>query len=144
MSALLSLEKNHGDKLTNVIIRTKMDEPVPPVQGDGIQLKQSFLNILVNAVQAMERGGELLVETRYDSREGIVTVLISDTGTGIPKKHVGRIFLPFFSHPKLPGKHGLGLSFAYQIVKDHGGDIEVRSEVGKGTTFVILIPTNAQ
>jgi two-component system sensor histidine kinase AtoS len=143
-SAIISLSEHFGDRLSRVTIRTGMDDQIPPIQGDGIQLKQCFLNILMNAVQAMEGGGELTVETRHDPAEGVVRVLFSDTGVGIPEEHLERVFLPFFSMPKLPGKHGLGLSFAYQIVRNHRGDIRVRSEVGKGTTFVILIPIDAE
>jgi PAS domain S-box-containing protein len=143
MNSLNSLREQLGEKLRNVSIRTKMDQKSLPIRGDSIQLNQCFLNILVNAVQAMGNGkGSLKIETKYDERKKEIKILFSDTGQGIPREYINKIYLPFFSLQKVSGRHGLGLSFAYQIVKNHGGHIHVESEVGKGSTFTIVLPTN--
>ena len=99
-----------------------------------------FLNIILNAIQAMPDGGELDISTgRCDSKgtEG-VEIIIRDTGVGIPKEDIADIFQPFFT-TKEEGT-GLGLAISYGIVKEHNGNIEVESEVGQGTTFRIFLP----
>jgi signal transduction histidine kinase len=119
-----------------------MDKKILPIMGDSIQVKQCFLNILINAIQAIQNGGELKVETEYGEKKKKVKIIFSDTGVGIPKEYLNKIFLPFFSLQKIPNRHGLGLSFAYQIIKNHGGHIQVESEVGIGSTFTIIFPTS--
>lgn len=141
-NSIQSLNEQFGEKMEKISIKTKMGQNILPIRGDGIQLKQCFLNIMINAVQAMPNGGNLKIETRYDEKSRFVRIIFSDTGTGIPKEFESKIFLPFFSLQKVPGRHGLGLSFAYQIVKTHGGHIHVESEIGKGSTFTIELPTS--
>jgi PAS domain S-box-containing protein len=102
------------------------------------QLNQVFMNILVNAAHAIEKQGEIRVKTWHDN--GHIAVSIADTGCGIPKEKLGRIFEPFFTTKEVGKGTGLGLSIAYDIVKKHGGDIGVESEVGNGTEFTIKIP----
>ena len=102
------------------------------------QLNQVFMNILVNAAQAIEKQGEILIKTWHDS--GYIHVVISDTGSGIPEDKLGRIFEPFFTTKEVGKGTGLGLSIAYEIMKKHNGDITVESTAGKGTTFTINIP----
>jgi two-component system, NtrC family, sensor kinase len=105
--------------------------------GDKSQLKQLFLNLFLNAVQAMPAGGVLIVEAlRKDGPKAVVTV--ADNGEGIPEENLDRIFDPFFTTKK--GGTGLGLSICYNIVKSHGGDIEVKSRVGQGTTILVSLP----
>lgn len=102
---------------------------------DPHQLRQVFLNIIMNAIEAMPHGGELRVET---AAEGAVSrITISDTGVGLSKEDQKRIFDPFFS--KRDGGTGLGLSVVYGIVREHGGQIEVKSEEGKGTSFSVFL-----
>ena len=134
-NSLNSLKEIFREKVNNFTIKTEMDPKLLPIMGDGIQLKQCFLNIMTNAIQAMQNGGNLKIETRYDEVSKFVKILFSDNGPGIPKEFESKIYLPFFSLQKVAGRHGLGLSFAYQIVKNHGGHIYVKSEAGKGTTF---------
>ena len=141
-NSLNSLKDQFGDKISRLRILTVMDPKLLPIQGDGIQLQQCFLNIITNAIQAMQNGGNLMIETRYDEKNRNARILFSDTGPGIPKEFESKIFIPFFSLQKVPGRHGLGLSFAYQIVKNHGGHIQVQSEVGKGSTFTIVLPAS--
>jgi signal transduction histidine kinase len=97
---------------------------------------------MTNAVQAMQSGGNLKIGTEHDESEKQIEITISDDGIGIPKEFLNKIFLPFFSLKKSSDRHGLGLSFAYQIVKNHGGYINVKSEIGAGTTFTVVLPTS--
>ena len=120
-----------------VEIRRVFPEGSLPVLGDKSQLKQLFLNLLLNAVQAMPAGGTLTVEAlRKEGTKAVVAV--ADTGDGIPDENMDRIFDPFFTTKK--GGTGLGLSICYNIVKSHGGDIEVKSRVGQGTTILVSLP----
>jgi PAS domain S-box-containing protein len=139
-NALCSLEEQFRDKVRKVSIRTTFDPSVLSILGDDIQLKQCFLNIMTNAVQAMENGGSLKIGTEYDEDKKQIKITFSDDGAGIPKEYLNKIFLPFFSLKKSSDRHGLGLSFAYQIVRNHGGHIFVESEIGAGSTFTIVLP----
>ena len=104
---------------------------------DRAQLKQLFLNVFLNAIQAMPSGGTMSVEARIkDERKAFVAV--ADSGGGIPEENLDRIFDPFFTTKK--GGTGLGLSICYNIVKSHQGEIEVKSKAGEGTTILITLP----
>jgi signal transduction histidine kinase len=105
-------------------------------------MKQVFLNLFHNALQAMPAGGQLLIKSASRQSEGRkwVTVSIKDTGAGITPEHRERIFEPFFTTKAAQGGTGLGLSITYGIVSDHGGEIEVESEVGMGTCFTVWLP----
>jgi len=106
------------------------------------QLNQVFMNLLINASQAIETRGEITVKTSSDDKNLFIT--ISDTGTGIPADKLPRIFEPFFTTKAVGKGTGLGLSIAYDIVKKHNGEIKVESEVGRGTTFMISLPIMGQ
>jgi len=110
----------------------------PTVLATQGELEQVFLNLTLNAVEAMPQGGTLRVSSRL-AKDGRLAVAFSDTGHGISPKHLDRIFEPFFS-TKEEGT-GLGLSISYNVVKRHGGEITVQSIVGKGTTFTVWLPT---
>jgi two-component system NtrC family sensor kinase len=110
---------------------------LPPAAGDADQLKQVFLNLITNSIHAMPDGGTLRVATSLMG-EYILTTF-SDTGHGIPETVRQRIFEPFFTTKKEKGT-GLGLSISYRIIQDHGGRIDVESEEGKGTTFIVRLP----
>ena len=119
-------------------IAVERDYPAPlPISGDGAQLKQLFLNLFLNAVEAMPGGGTLRVEGRRNEG-GRILVSVIDTGEGIPEDRLDRIFDPFFTTKK--NGTGLGLSICYHIVKTHDGDIEVKSKEGRGTTILIHLP----
>ncbi|HAK89511.1 MAG TPA: peptidylprolyl isomerase [Nitrospiraceae bacterium] len=111
---------------------------IPPIKCNAGQLNQVFMNILINAVHAIEEQGEIIIKTRHEDNN--IFISISDTGSGIPADKINRIFEPFFTTKEVGKGTGLGLSIAYDIVKKHNGDIIVESEVGKGTTFTVRIP----
>jgi len=102
------------------------------------QLNQVFMNILVNASQAIETQGEIALKTWSDDNN--IYIAISDTGAGIPADKMDHIFEPFFTTKEVGKGTGLGLSIAYDIVKKHKGELRVQSEVGKGTSFTIAVP----
>jgi two-component system NtrC family sensor kinase len=112
--------------------------PSPPVDGVSNLLKQVFLNIIINAVEAMPEGGDLHIDTSWDEQRGEVAVSFTDTGHGIPASELANIFDPFFTSK--PKGTGLGLSISHGIIERHGGRIEVKSEVGKGSTFAVHLP----
>jgi len=111
---------------------------VGPIECHAGQLEQVFMNIMVNAAQAIEGKGEIAVKT--SQKDGEVVVQISDTGKGIPEDVMPRLFEPFFTTKEVGEGTGMGLSIAYVIVEKHNGSIEAESEVGKGTTFTIRLP----
>jgi signal transduction histidine kinase len=114
-------------------------EPVPVIRGDRDRLQQLFLNLFVNAEDAMPDGGELRVTVRI-GEPGKVEIRIADTGVGIPEESLESIFEPFFTTKDRGKGTGLGLLVSKGIVVDHGGAISVSSEAGKGTEFRILLP----
>ncbi len=105
------------------------------------QMSQVFLNILHNGIQAMDGAGELVIKT--EQRTGSVHICFTDTGCGISKEELPKIFDPFFTNKEVGKGTGLGLGISYTIVKQHGGDIRVESEVGKGTVFEIVLPVQS-
>jgi len=112
--------------------------PVAPIWAQGERLQQVFINIILNALDAMPGGGRLRVELRETPVEAVV--VISDSGTGIKEQHLARIFDPFFTTKGVGKGTGLGLSISYAIINEHEGRIEVQSEVGKGSKFTIFLP----
>ena len=125
-------------KLAGIELSLDLEDGLPEVMGNPRNLQQVFLNLFLNAIQAMPDGGKL-DRTRPDGRRGFLRVDVSDTGVGIPAENLEKIFEPFFT-TKDPGKGtGLGLSVAYAIVETHHGRITVESEPGKGTTFSVFL-----
>jgi two-component system NtrC family sensor kinase len=124
----------------DIEIKTSLAENLPEIIGDRARLEEVFLNLYINAADAMNGKGLLTITTGLTSNNSI-KVLVSDTGEGIDKEHLQHIFEPFFT-TKDPGKGtGLGLSIVYGIIKKHNGLIEAESEPGKGTTFIISLPS---
>ncbi len=115
---------------------------VPPVVADFGQLRQAFVNIALNACQAMDKGGRLTVSTRFVADKRMVEAEFADTGVGIPEDHLSKIFDPFFT-TREKGT-GLGLSVVYGIVNLHGGSIDIKSQVGKGTHVILRFPVAAR
>jgi two-component system, NtrC family, sensor kinase len=102
------------------------------------QLNQVWMNLLVNAAQAVRDSGEVFIRTQLV--EGTVTIIISDTGSGIAPEHLNKIFDPFFTTKPVGEGTGLGLSITYGIIERHGGSIRVESQLGRGTTFTVILP----
>ena len=124
----------------NIQIVKKLDSFLPFVQGNAGQLKQVFMNIIVNAAEAMHGNGTLTITTFRAPERKTVFVEFADTGEGIPQENLTRIFDPFFTTKEVGKGTGLGLATSYGIVEDHGGKISVKSQVGKSTTFTIELP----
>lgn len=114
---------------------------LPTIACSPSQINQVFINLLNNAAQAMDDRGRIVIQTRH--ADGFVHVAVNDNGRGIPKDVIGRIFEPFFTTKPIGQGTGLGLSITYQIVQQHGGHIRVESEIGRGTRFVVSLPTQA-
>jgi len=133
---LLVMEKQM--KESNIQVETSFAPDIPEIMASTNQMRQVMLNILRNAKEAMPKGGTLTVRT---VREGeMVMIHIQDTGIGIPEKIRDKVFEAFFTTKQKVKGVGLGLSVCYGIIKDHGGEIKIESEEGKGTTFIISLP----
>ena len=122
--------------MKKIVIKKELDKGLASIDGDPMQLKQVFLNFILNSVQAMPEGGELRITTK-NADKGI-EISISDTGMGIPEEEHQKIFQPFYTTKK--DGTGLGLSISYGIIKGHGGEIFVKSSQGSGATFRISLP----
>jgi signal transduction histidine kinase len=132
----------HQFKTAQIHVKLELDEELPAIHGNPGKLQQVFLNLLLNAKDAMPGGGNLHITTRVN---GHVEALIADSGSGIAPEHLKRIYDPFFTTkttPK-PGARrgtGLGLSVSYGIIQEHAGKIQVESAIGAGTTFHLEFP----
>lgn len=128
----------HPLKTSQIQIVKQLGETLPPVHGSANKLQQVFLNLFLNARDAMPTGG--MLEVRTMAHNGSVEVEIADTGAGIPREHIHKIFDPFFTTKATGRGTGLGLSVSYGIIKEHAGKIDVRSTPGKGTSFHVEFP----
>ncbi len=117
---------------------TKKFGKISFVEGYPQQVNQVFMNILVNAAQAIEEKGKIHIETQQENKN--VKITISDNGSGIAKENIPKIFDPFFTTKPVGKGTGLGMNIAYNIIKKHKGTIGIKSKVGKGTTFTIILP----
>jgi len=133
----------------NILVKADLSDGIPPIHADPSQIEQVVINLIVNALDAMPEGGELKISTGgADSAEAVssnagrqsVFIAVADTGTGIPEDLQSSIFEPFFTTKPEGHGTGLGLSSAYGIVRQHGGDIRVQSAAGAGATFVVSFP----
>jgi signal transduction histidine kinase len=124
----IDLEKNFG--------------PVPSIQAKPEEIQQVFLNIISNAIQAMEGKGKLILSSQQD--KGFIVVQIQDTGPGIPPEYIAKVFDPFFTTKDQGEGTGLGLNIVHRVVEQYGGNIKIESEPGEGTTFVISFPINGK
>ncbi|MBU0735245.1 MAG: PAS domain-containing protein [Proteobacteria bacterium] len=129
-------------RISRVTVETALDRNLPDIVGSADQIQQVFVNLISNAVEAMEGsgGGTLTVTTGHISREGKVLVSFEDTGKGIAKENLARIFEPFFTTKKEKKGVGLGLSVVYGIIEEHGGSIHVESGEGEGSIFTVELP----
>lgn len=125
-----------------IAVHNHTSVPLPRVNGVSNLLKQVFLNIIINGIEAMPAGGELYIDTSWDENRKEVVVSFTDTGEGIPISELANIFDPFYT-TKAKGT-GLGLSVSHGIIQSHGGRIDVKSEVGKGSTFTVRLPASPE
>lgn len=129
-----------------VAVETQLDETTPLVTASGNQLQRVLLNLLINARQAMPEGGTVLIKLAPVDGEDAVELTVRDSGTGIPQDQLPRIFESFYSTKDGPdesgkGGTGLGLAACKEVIDQHGGKIRVQSTVGRGTAFIIRLPT---
>ena len=125
----------------NVIrIQTELAEDLPEMTGDPCQIQQCLINILFNAMEAMPNGGRVTIRTYFDSVHNLICTEFEDTGIGIPQDMISKIFEPFFSTKQGEKGVGLGLSVVYGIIKEHQGTIFIKSEVDKGSNFILRFP----
>ena len=129
--------------LNKINLSQEIDPALPAVRGSRQGLQQVFLNLILNAVQAMPGGGDLTVRTVLD-KEARIVFTVQDTGVGIAPENLPHIFDPFFTTKEVGQGTGLGLSVSYGIIKKHGGRITVDSAPGKGSTFAVILPTNQE
>ena len=127
----------------NIYIEKAFGQDLPLVVMDPAQIERVFMNILINAAEAMDGQGLLSLVTRVEPAQDYVEVAITDTGHGIAEQDIEQIFDPFFTTKEVGRGTGLGLAISYGIVKEHNGSITVESEVGHGTTFTVRLPVTA-
>ncbi len=134
----------HQLDMKNIELEKNLDPNLPAYYGNSSQLQQVFTNMMLNAQQAMKDGGHLKIESRFSPPigefQGCVEVEFTDTGTGIPPEILNKIFEPFYTTKDVGKGTGLGLSISYGIIKEHQGDILVKSKVDEGTTFTLVLP----
>ena len=133
----------HKLEMQNIELVEKLAEGLPPIDCDANQIQQVVLVLMVNASEAMPKGGRLEVETRFDPAAEQGLVRVKDTGSGIPPEALPRIFDPFFTTKEDQNRTGLGLAVAHSIVEQHAGEITVHSTPGEGTEFQIMLPATA-
>ena len=134
---------SHQAIFHNIDIHTELEPKLPKILGDPGQLQQVFTNLLLNAADAMQGHGRIMVASRPEPFQDGIILTFTDTGAGIPPDIQDKIFEPFFT-TKAPGKGtGLGLSIVYSVIQRHGGTIELDSAPGGGTTFTIRLPLEA-
>jgi two-component system NtrC family sensor kinase len=130
----------HDLGMKNIRSIREIEPGLPKVCCDFKQIQQVLLNIMGNASEAMDEGGDLTVAAKPSANSGFVDVVVSDTGQGIPEEDLKNIFEPFFTTKEEGKGVGLGLSVAYGIVARHKGTIEVESKPGKGAVFKVSLP----
>jgi len=128
----------------NVQIRSNLDEKLPLTVIDPSQIERVFINMIVNAADAMDGNGKLDLATRFDPIANCIEVEFTDTGHGIAKENLDKIFDPFFTTKDTGHGVGLGLAISFGIIKEHKGTISVESEVGKGTIFIVRLPVTTE
>jgi signal transduction histidine kinase len=131
---------SHQFDLDNIEIKTSFETDIPEIVGDGEKLKQVFMNLLMNGKQAIQDKGTIAVSTDFDSDRNCIRIVVSDNGSGISRENLTKIFDPFFTTKPIGEGTGLGLSVSYGIVQDHNGRIEVKSKIGGGSDFTVLLP----
>jgi two-component system NtrC family sensor kinase len=134
----------HHDRFKRLELQRELAEGLPAIEANAEQLIQVFMALMLNALDAMETRGTLTVRTgKNPARADEVFIAFSDTGAGIPGGDIQKIFEPFYTTKPQGRGTGLGLSICYAIVAEHGGRIAVDSQLGRGSTFTVLLPVRA-
>ena len=133
----------HKSEMSAIQLETSLEETLPPTYCDGSQIEQVLLALSLNAIDAMPRGGSLWITTRINS-EAEIEIEVRDDGMGIPADVLPKIFEPFTTTKDVGKGVGLGLAISKGIVERHGGRIDVKSEIGRGTTFTVTLPLDAR
>ncbi|WP_321394646.1 ATP-binding protein [uncultured Desulfuromusa sp.] len=139
------LENTIGIVWNEIKYKSKLEKDLgdlPDLNCNPQELSQVFTNILINAAQAIEKDGLIKVRSRHEEESIIIT--IEDNGSGIAEEHLERIFEPFFTTKAVGEGTGLGMSISYEIIKKHGGNIHIESDLGKGSIFTILLPLHPE
>jgi two-component system NtrC family sensor kinase len=137
----ISLVKNQA-LFQNIEVIDQLRDDIPMIVVDPSQIERVFVNLIINAAEAMDGSGRLTMKTQFDSQEEMLEIQFSDTGHGISEENLDKIFDPFFTTKDIGHGTGLGLAISYGIIKSHRGSIHVESVVDKGTTFTISLPLN--
>ena len=135
---------SHHLQLNNIEVKKELQTNLPQVNVDENQIKQMLLALFVNAVEAMDENGILIISTHYKEAEKKVYLSVKDNGKGIPEELMPHIFEPFFTTKNAVKGFGLGLSVVYGIVQNHHGEIKVDSKINQGTVFTIKLPINLE
>jgi len=128
----------------NIQIEMALDPELPLAVIDPSQMERVFMNMIINAAEAMEGQGNLTLTTEFDPMEEQIIIFVSDTGNGINEDDMQKIFDPFFTTKEVGQGTGLGLALSYGIIREHEGSIAVESEVSKGTTFIVRLPASLE
>ncbi|MBM3125407.1 MAG: HAMP domain-containing protein [Chloroflexi bacterium] len=139
----VSLVENQAH-FQNIEIVRNFDETLPMIVVDPSQIERVFLNLIINAADAMNGGGRLTLTTSFGLNEHSIEIDVKDTGHGISLENMEKIFNPFFTTKEIGHGVGLGLAISYGIVKEHNGEITVESECGKGAKFTVILPVIAK
>jgi signal transduction histidine kinase len=129
--------------LKKVELSLELDESLPAIHGQRSKLEQVFLNLVINAAEAMEGQGSLEITTSQEPRERTVRVTVADNGPGMDEEVAARIFEPFYTTKGRGRGTGLGLSISHGIVKQHGGRLELDTAPGRGTRITVVLPQDA-
>ena len=127
-------------RVSNIVLNQDIPEGAYFVKGNHSKLEQILISIILNAIQAMKDKGTLTISVKPDTEKKDVAIKITDTGSGIPQEQIKNIFEPFFTTKAVGKGTGLGLSVSQSLVKEHNGEIEVESTLGKGSTFTVILP----
>jgi len=122
----------------DITVEQNLTEELPAIYMDKDQIEQALINLTLNAIEATESGGKVSIHSRFNPESEVVEITVSDTGKGISEEDMNRIFDPFFTTSE--SGTGLGLAITHGIIEQHGGTIDVKSEVGQGTSFTIRLP----
>jgi len=135
---LIEIEKRHT-RYEKIVFNLELEAALPLAELDAAQFREVLLNLIHNAADAMPDGGKITIRTAAKP-DDMIAVEVQDEGKGIPPEHLSKLFTPFFTTKPVGKGTGLGLAIIYGIVKMHRGQINVQSEVGRGTTFTISLP----